>query len=229
MWMCCASSALTLFAALATPAWAAQPGASGEAPRMAWQCERPAQSGRALEGCFWNASINLGPTAGHLYWLIDRFPDVASAEAARTLYGRVTLSLGGEILLQTVSDNPGWRPAGGDHLGTVGPLAAPRGIDVTARLMEARASGRSVDEAHAHPGPEAFFLLDGSICLQTQAGTATAVGGESMILPARAPMQMVSSADAATRALLLVIHPTGEEWIDRRPSWTPRGQCAWTK
>ena len=107
----------------------------------------------------------------------------------------------------------------------LGPLAVPSGIDVTARLMEATASGRAVDEAHAHPGPEAFFLLDGSICLETQAGPATAEGGESMILPARAPMQLASSRDARTRALLLVIHPTGEQWIDRQPSWTPTGGC----
>ena len=143
----------------------------------------------------------------------------------RRRHGRVTLSLGGQILLQTVSDNPGWRPAGGEHLGTVGPLTVPSGIDVTARLMEATASGRAVDEAHVHPGPEAFFLLDGSICLETQAGPATAEGGESMILPARAPMQLASSRDARTRALLLVIHPTGEQWIDRQPSWTPTGGC----
>ena len=130
------------------------------------------------------------------------------------------------ILLQTVSDNPGWRPAGGEHLGTVGPLAVPSGIDVTARLMEATASARAVEEAHAHPGPEAFFLLDGSICLETQAGTATAEGGESMILPARAPVQLASSRDSRTHALVLVIHPTGEEWIDRRLAWTSSGQCS---
>ena len=92
MWMRCACSALALLAALATPAWTAQPDASSEVPRMARQCERPAPNGRALEGCFWKASINLGPTAGHLYWHIDRYSDVASAEAARMLYGRVTLS-----------------------------------------------------------------------------------------------------------------------------------------
>ena len=193
---------------------------------MAGQCERPAPHGSAVEGCFWNASINLGPTAGHLYWHIDRYSDVASAEAARTLYGRVTLSLGGEILLQTVSDNPGWRPAGGEHLGTVGPLATPSGIDVTARFMEATASGRAVDQAHAHPGPKAFFLLDGSICLETRRARPRRKGASLMILPARAPVQLASSSDARTRALLLVIHPTGAEWIDRRPSWTPTGQCS---
>ena len=225
MWMRCACSALAVLAALAAPALTVQPDASNQVPRMVGQCERPAPRGSALEGCFWNASINLGPTAGHLYWHIDRYPDLAAAEAARTLYGRVTLSLGGQILLQTVSDNPGWRPAGGEHLGTVGPLTVPSGIDVTARLMEATASGRAVDEAHVHPGPEAFFLLDGSICLETQAGSATGEGGESMILPARVPMQLASSRDARTRALLLVIHPTGEQWIDRQPSWTPTGGC----
>ena len=49
-------------------------------------CVDEARFGGGAAGCFWNASINLGPMPQALYWHIDRFPDVASAEAVRSLY-----------------------------------------------------------------------------------------------------------------------------------------------
>lgn len=188
------------------------------------RCEEKAVNGGGAEGCFWNASLPLGQTGSQLYWHIDRFPDVASAEAERAARSVVTSALGGQVFLQTVTDDPAWRPRGGARLGTIGPLEVPAGTDLTARFMEATTSTPSVTFPHIHSGPEGFFLLEGSICVETPAGAHRAEPGGSLVLPGRAPMQL-SSPNEVRRSLIVVIHPSAEPWIHRQPEWKPAGAC----
>ena len=188
------------------------------------RCEEKAMNGGGSEGCFWNASLPLGRTGSQLYWHIDRFADVASAEAARTARSVVTTALGGQVFLQSITDDPSPRPRGGTRLKTVGPLNVPAGTDLTARLMEATTSTPSVTFPHIHSGPEGFFLLEGSICVETPAGAHRAGAGGSLVLPGRAPMQL-SSPETVRRSLIVVIHPSAEPWIHRQPAWKPVGLC----
>jgi hypothetical protein len=118
-----------------------------------------------------------------LYWHIDRFSDVESAEAARTLQGSVTVAFGNQVFLQTVNDNPSWRPATGEHLGTVGPLTVSGRSDLTARLMEATTSTPSMISPHAPSGPKAIFQLVGSACVETPQGARRMRGDESLVIP----------------------------------------------
>ena len=189
------------------------------------RCEDKAQNGGGAEGCFWSASIPIGRAKPQLYWHIDRFPDIASAESARTSRSAVTLALGGQVFLQTITEVAGWRPRGGQRLSTVGPLAAPSGAELTARFMEATTSKVSATFPHIHSGPEGFFLLEGSICVETPAGAHRAGSGESLALPGGVPMQLAHVGKTVRRSLVLVIHPTGRPWIDRKPQWTPTGRC----
>lgn len=189
------------------------------------RCEAKAQNGGGAEGCFWNASIPIVGAATQLYWHIDRFPDVASADAARTPRSAVTTALGGHVFLQTVTEDAGWRPGGGQRLSTVGPLVVPSGAQLTARLMEATTSKESATFPHIHSGPEGFFLLEGSICVETPAGAHRAGAGASLALPGGVPMQLNHAGKAVRRSLVLVIHPTTKPWIDRKPQWRPTGAC----
>lgn len=189
------------------------------------RCEDKAQNGGGAEGCFLNASLPLGRLGERIYWHIDRFPDVPSAESARTQRSAVTPALGGLVFLQTVTDNANWRPSGGQRLATVGPLASPSDGELTARFMEATTSTAAATFPHIHSGPEGFFLLDGSICVETPAGAHRAGSGASLVLPGRVPMQLSHAGDTVRRSLVLVVHPSNEAWISRRPAWTPTGAC----
>ena len=191
---------------------------------VAGRCEEPAVAGGGAEGCYWNTSLPLGRTGPQLYWYIDRFADVTLAKAARTERGAVIVGLGGHVFLQTVSEDPEWRSQGGERLGRVGPLAVPRGVELTARFMEATTSSASATHPHVHSGPEGFFLLEGSICVETPAGTHRAGPSGSVVLPGRLPMQLFSPK-TVRRSLVLVVHPTAEPWIDRRPNWKGEGLC----
>ena len=189
------------------------------------RCEEKAKNGGGAEGCFLNASLPIGRTATQLYWHIDRFSDVTSAEAAKTARGVVTTALGGQVFLQTVTDDLRWKPGGGERLATVGPLTAPSGTELTARLMEATTSQASATFPHIHSGPEGFFLLEGSICVETPEGAHRASTGGSLTLPGGMPMQLSHAGQMVRRSLVLVVHPSSAAWIDRKPAWTPKGAC----
>jgi len=160
-----------------------------------------------------------------LYWHIDRFSDVESAEAARTLQGSVTVTFGNQVFLQTVNDNPSWRPATGEHLGTVGPLTVSGRSDLTARLMEATISTPSMISPHAPSGPKAIFQLVGSACVETPQGARRMRSDESLLIPRDTPMQLQSSGQAVSRSLILVIHPTDQPWTDGKSAWVPKLLC----
>ena len=193
---------------------------------VAGRCEDAAVGGGGAEGCYFNTTVRLRPTPAAAYWHVDRFPNVESAERAKAAGSAVVVGLDGQIFLQTVNGSAAWRSRGGERLATIGPIALPANKDFTARMMEATTSTAAATHPHAHSGPEAFFLLAGSICVETPAGAHRAGPGGSLILPARTPMQLHSAGDTVRRSVVLVVHPTDEPWIDRRPAWTPTGVCS---
>ncbi len=105
-----------------------------------------------------------------LYWHVDLFPDVASAEAARSLYGRVIVALGGQVFLETVNDIPGWTSSGGERLATVGPLFVPDGPDLTARFMELTLPASDAPGVLLPTGPQAIVVVDGTLVRRNAVG-----------------------------------------------------------
>jgi len=187
-------------------------------------CSSEARFGGGAAGCFWNASINLGPMPQVLYWHIDRFPDAASAEAARSLYGRVIIALGGQVFLQTVNDRPEWNSGGGERLTTVGPLLVPEGADLTARFMELTLPGNEGSDLLLSSGPQAVVVIDGALCIETPSGVEELGPRGSAIVPTGVPA--ASTARGSARALALVVHPSATGWMADPSSWTPAGRCA---
>ena len=186
-------------------------------------CEAAAAYGGGQAGCTWTRSFNLGPMPGEIYWHIDRFSDVPTAEAARTLYGSVTVALGGQVFLQTINDNPGWTAPGGERLALVGPLRVPSGPDLEARLMEVTAPVSA--RLDSTSGPKAMFVLGGSICLETSTGVQDIVTREAAIFTPEISAEIASRNGIDGRALLLVIYPTNTPWVGQASDWKPAGLC----
>ena len=192
-------------------------------PREEGPCETQARFAPGASGCFWIGSINLGPMPPQLYWHIDRFPDVASAEAARWLYGQVTVALGGQVFLQTVTDNPSWTAPGGERLATIAPLDVPSGPDLVARFMEITSPAGADRIAPAAAGSGALFVLGGSLCVETPAGAADITPRGSLIVPAGVPSSRM--AREPVQALAVVLHPAAEGWSRPPPDWRASGLC----
>jgi quercetin dioxygenase-like cupin family protein len=72
----------------------------------------------------------------------------------------------GKIWVYTIAA-AGWRPVSGERVAVVGPLPVTAGERYVARYMEAQFPPGMSTPAHRHGGPEAWYVLSGSQCLET--------------------------------------------------------------
>ena len=188
------------------------------------RCEAQAVAGGGAIGCYLNLSVPMKSLPPRVYWHIDRFADIASARAASGRRGAVVTALGGEVFLYTLNGKSDWKPGRGERLATVGPMPVPREGPIIARYMEATTNSPAQTRDHRHSGPEAFFLLEGAICVETSIGETRIGKGNSAWLPGGVPMQL-SNGEIRRRSLWLVLHPAKQPWMMTEMNWKPTGSC----
>jgi quercetin dioxygenase-like cupin family protein len=169
-------------------------------------------------------AVDIGTVSGAVFWHVNEFPDAPSAEGVKGASSAVVHAYG-RTFLETVNGDAQWRPSGGWHLATVGPMQAPQGEPVTVRFMQAMTEPDAMTRPHRHSGPEAFYVLSGSICLETPAGARTVDAGETLQAAAMVPMQLTSAGGGLRRSLFVVIHPSSQPWMTTAPDWMPKGAC----
>ena len=142
--------------------------------------------------------------AGPLYWHIERFATLALAQAAA-----------GPTALTAEIDNRGWlftlgpqadATPGAEPVAVIGPV--PR-FDAPAYLLRANLAGGppgAKTPVHAHPGSEAFYVLDGELGQKTPMGDKAITAGQTMAghEPGMA-MQVYNAGPADLRALVLFV------------------------
>jgi quercetin dioxygenase-like cupin family protein len=106
----------------------------------------------------------------------------------------------------------------------VGPLHLPRAPEYTASYAYAVMRPGQRSRVHIHPGPEAWYLLSGEQCLETSVGTFRGRAGETVIAPAKVPMELTVTGTETRRALVLVVHD-GREQQAKAVDWQPKGVC----
>ena len=176
-------------------------------------------------GCYIVASHDLGELpSSQVVWHLTRFPNRATAEAAKTSRGTVVESLGSTWLF-TIAE-PGWRPAGGEHLAQIGPLPVTANRSYTAQYMEAVFRPGMKSAVHRHSGPEAWYTLRGETCLETPDGTYVGrAGGHHVIVPGGPPMELTATGTEVRRALVLILHDSALPPTTRVSDWQPKGLC----
>ena len=188
-------------------------------------CIPRSQRGDAPFGCFITASEEIGTLpAGPMFWHIDAFPTRAAAEAAKQQRGTVVEALG-RTWLFTIGPKP-WRPSGGEHVADVGPLPVNPNGRYTAQYMETMFRPGMRSRVHRHPGPEAWYTLTGSMCLETPAGKMDGrAGGPPVIVGAGPPMELTATGTEVRRSLAIVLHDSAQPASVLAPDWTPKGLC----
>jgi quercetin dioxygenase-like cupin family protein len=78
---------------------------------------------------------------------------------------------------------------------------------------------------HTHPGPEAWVVLEGEQCLETPESKIRGKAGESMMVRGGIPMALYGGAGGLRRALVLIVHPTGQALGTTYDKWQPTGSC----
>jgi quercetin dioxygenase-like cupin family protein len=190
-------------------------------------CEPVAdRAGREL-GCFVVARLELGhlPDKPPLYWHIDSFPNRKAAEAVVGPRGVVVESLG-HIWLYTLAEST-WKSGGGRHVATIGPLPIIPARAHAAVYMEGVFQPGMKSPVHRHPGVEAWYTLEGSMCLETPEGTMTqSAGGPGVLAYAGTPMELTGTGTGTRRSLVLILQDSSKPRNTHADDWTPKGLCS---
>jgi quercetin dioxygenase-like cupin family protein len=219
----CARAWLVVLAAVTLPAAALPAQTDGTCIPVA---ER---AGRAL-GCFITAREELGRLAASppLYWHLDTYPTRAAAEAARDAASAarptVVESLG-RVWLFTIAP-AGWQPGGGDRVARVGPLPLVAADSFAAVYMEGVFEPGMHSMVHRHPGVEAWYTLEGAMCLETPEGKLEQrAGGPGVLMRGDVPMMLTGTGTGVRRSVVLILQDATKPRSTPVSDWTPRHLC----
>lgn len=161
-----------------------------------------------------------------LYWHLDVYPTRAAAEAAKGARSAVVEAFD-RVWLFTLAEAE-WRPAGGDHTATLGPLPlGASGANMTATYLQAATSPGFQTDVHQIAGPEALYILSGEVCVETPQGKQVGrAGGKPLLIAGGQPMQLTSTGTETRRSIVLVVHDSTQSWKIPASGWTPKGLCA---
>lgn len=185
-------------------------------------CETPVTQRVRPEGCYVVASVALGSLPrGPLYWHLYNYPTAAAARGPRS----TVVSSFGRIWLYAIAPG-GWHPPGGRRVAVIGPLPLDSTRQYTARYMEAITTRGMQSRVHRHPGPEAWYLLAGTQCLETPEGITRARAGHTAFIRGGPPLLLTTVSDTPRRAVLLVLHDSARPWVEMVTDWQPKRLCA---
>ena len=188
------------------------------------RCETPRTGPADAVGCYVAGTGQLGVApATPLFWHLDTYPTLAAARAARGERGTVA-EAHGRIWLFTIAEAE-WRPAGGQRVARVGPLPLTPGRSYAMHYIEGVVPAAAMTPPHRHAGPEAWYILEGTNCLETPDGVRTASAGETLVVPEGPPMVLTGVGTTTRRTLAVVVHDVAQPWTVLAPDFTAKGGC----
>ena len=184
-----------------------------------------ARAGRTY-GCFITARQELGRLSADppLYWHLYTFGTRETADAAREPRSTVVESLGRIWLFSVAPEN--WEPRAGNRVARIGPLPLVQADTFAAVYMEGVFEPGMKSVVHRHPGVEAWYTLEGSMCLETPEGRLEQRAGEPGVLMAGGePMVLTGTGTQPRRSLVLILQDATKPRSVPATDWTPRGLC----
>jgi quercetin dioxygenase-like cupin family protein len=80
---------------------------------------------------------------------------------------------------------------------------------------------------HRHAGAEAWYTLEGAMCVETPAGKLEQRAGEpGLVIAGGIPMMLSGSGSGPRRSLVLILQDATQPRSTPAMDWTPRGLCA---
>lgn len=189
-------------------------------------CIPVADRGDRAFGCFITARLELGRLSSTppLYWHLDTYPTPAAAESARTVRSTVVSSLG-KVWLFTIAEAD-WRPKGGERVSRIGPLPIVDAESHAAVYMEGVFQPGMQTVVHRHPGVEAWYTLEGSMCLETPEGRLDQkAGGPGVLVAAGVPMMLTGTGTGPRRSVVLILQDSSKPRSVPAHDWTPSNRC----
>ena len=168
-------------------------------------CTRDSPERRGKPGCTIVSDKRLpSPPPPPVLWHIDEFSSLAQAQQAENPWSLAIEAYGRGWLYSIERDTSNHH--GGTHRAVVGPIPTQPGRLYSMMAMSAYFLPGQYSVIHTHPGPEAWWVLEGEQCLQTTRRTISAAAGEGAIVAEGDTMRMVGTGAGPRKALVLILH-----------------------
>ena len=168
-------------------------------------CTRDSPERRGQPGCTIIADKPLpSPLPLPVLWHIDEFSSLAEAHKAESPSSLAIQAYGSGWLYSIEQDTTNHH--GGTHRAVVGPIPTQPGRLYSMMAMSAYFLPGHYSVIHTHPGPEAWWVLEGEQCLQTTRTTIRAAAGHGAIVAEGDTMRMVGTGAGPRKALVLILH-----------------------
>lgn len=195
-----------------------------DVPPVPGLCSAPVPTDADTPGCYQTGEMDLIGAPLTLYWHVVEMatPEAAEHEARRHRWASVARAHSRTWLY--VLGGPDLTVEGaGRRRATIGPLSVPEG-PVTAHFSEAVFPPGMQTRVHSHPGPEAFYVVEGEQCMETPSDTARIPAGGTYIVAGGPHLQ---AAPHGRRNLVLILSPTDAPFVvPGGDGWSPTGFCA---
>lgn len=193
-----------------------------QTPRVPGMCADPAAEHVGQAGCYLSAELTIDAGADPVFWHVVAFADAdeARAEAARHRWATVVSAHDKHWLYVIGAEDEVVNAA--SPVKVIGPLRRPASGPVVVRFLELIFPPGMRTRAHAHPGPEAFYVVEGEQCMDLPTAQVRIAAGESYILEGGPHLQ---AAPTGRRNLVAVVVPATETWMSMTPEWTPTAYC----
>jgi hypothetical protein len=181
-------------------------------------------------GCFITAREELGRLAASppLYWHLATYATRPAAEAAQRAasggHSTVVESLG-RVWLFTIAPAE-WRNEGGKHVARIGPLPLFAADSFAAVYMEGVFRPGMQSVVHRHPGAEAWYTVEGAMCVETPDGKHEQRAGEpGVLVRGGEPMVLTGTGTGPRRSVVLILQDATQPRSTPAHDWTPRQLC----
>ncbi len=108
----------------------------------------------------------------------------------------------------------------------IGPLPLVAADSFAAVYMEGVFQPGMQSMVHRHPGVEAWFTLDGSMCLETPDGKLEQhAGSDGVLVAGGVPMVLTGTGSGPRRSVVLILQDATKARSVHAPDWKPRNLC----
>jgi len=195
--------------------------ALADVPPVPGLCTAPVPAAPETPGCYQTGQLDLTGAPATVFWHVVQFPTPAAARAEAERHRWSTLAQAHDRTWLHVLGSASERVRGGTQRAVIGPLHRPAGA-VTAHFAESIFPPGMRTRVHAHPGPEAFYVVAGEQCMDSPSGQRVVPAGDTYIV---AQGLHVQAAPKGRRNLVLILAPQGQPAVIPGGAWKPTGFC----
>lgn len=197
------------------------PVSEANVPPVPGLCMAPVPANRDAPGCYQTGTVELDRAPAHIFWQIYEFPTHAAAQSEAADHRWASVAEAHSKTWLYVLGDQFERVKGGIKKASVGPLAVPPGA-ATAHFSEAIFPPGMRTRVHSHPGPEAFYVVEGEQCMETPSDKRLVPAGGTYVVEGGPHIQ---AAPKGRRNLVLILAPKGVPAVVPGGDWKSTGFC----